>query len=282
MSYVLENLSEWERLEFQSTLPQYDYKKELKDFEVRQGSKILDAGCGSGVVTRYLAKLFPSAQIVGCDLASDRIQRSIQHSKEESSSDPSGMSANISFDVQDLSSLSYPSLSFDGIVCRYVLQHLSEEKRAQVLSGFHRCLKPGGYLHLIDYDGPFHNLFPQPPLVEEVLKKLELNPNLDLQIGRKLPALAIDAGFSKLKWRMELVEFQGESLAQETELLKTRLDYAQPFLTGLLGDSNKAQAFKKEFINALSDPRAVYFYNKVIVSAQRPQKTRETKLYRLK
>ena len=75
MGYALESKTEFERLEHQSTFPKYDYKKELEGFTtLSPGSTVLDAGCGSGVVSRYLATSNPNANVIGCDFSKQRVE----------------------------------------------------------------------------------------------------------------------------------------------------------------------------------------------------------------
>ena len=61
-AYVLENPHEFQRLEEQSAQPEYDFRSDLPALALPPGARILDAGCGSGIVARYLAERYPDAQ----------------------------------------------------------------------------------------------------------------------------------------------------------------------------------------------------------------------------
>lgn len=257
MPYALESTGEWERLERQSMLPHYDFTKELRDLVVRSGDLVLDAGCGSGIVTRYLAEQNPGARVVGCDFAAERLEIT----KEAAAHLP-----NARFEVQDLASLGFPERSFDAIVCRYVLQHINKDARDKALKEMLRCLKPNGRLHIIDFDGTLYNLYPQPPRVAKVLSRLEAANLVDLRIGRKLPAMLVDAGYVGIQWRIETLQFSGEELEQEVEMMRARLRNARGFLTSFLGSTRKFESFERGFLEALRDPRTVYFYNKFIAT----------------
>lgn len=101
MSYALEHRAECERLERQSELELYDYKSELRGLPVKEWTSILDAGCGSGVVRRYLATQHPKSHVVGCDFSGQRLEQA----REAAHTIP-----NLDFEQQDLGKLTY----FDG------------------------------------------------------------------------------------------------------------------------------------------------------------------------
>ncbi len=48
--------------------------KSLEPNSTNSPNQILDAGCGNGILTCYLAKLFPEAQVLGIDLSEDAIK----------------------------------------------------------------------------------------------------------------------------------------------------------------------------------------------------------------
>src|SRR5262245_38641467 len=122
MSYVLEGPDEAQRLEEQSENPNYDCRVELQGFSVKDNSRILDAGCGSGAVTRFLAESKSSSFIVGCDLSPERIDFARRAASKLS---------NVELHVCDLTNLRFEPSSFDGAVCRYVLQHLAGHGRVE-------------------------------------------------------------------------------------------------------------------------------------------------------
>jgi ubiquinone/menaquinone biosynthesis C-methylase UbiE len=265
MSYVLESKSEFDRLEQQSGLSAYDYQRELAlaGFPPPQeGMRLLDAGCGSGVLARHLARQHSGCTVVGCDISEIRVRQA---------QDVAGDLPNLQFEVRDLAQLDYPEGHFDVIICRYVLQHLTRETRSAALAGFHRCLKPGGRLVVIDFDGGFLNLHPQPSSwLQDALHTLETRFPVDLRIGRKLPHLLVLAGFSETRWRIDVLEWRDELLAQERMLLDERILALEPVLAAVLGGIPEAQRFRTEYLMALDTPGCVLFYNKFIVTGRKP------------
>jgi ubiquinone/menaquinone biosynthesis C-methylase UbiE len=265
MNYVLESKSEFERLEHQSSLSGYDYQRELALSglpPLQDGMRVLDAGCGSGIVTRHLAQEHPGCEVEGCDISELRVAQARDAAKDI---------PRLHFEVRDLARLDYPEARFDVILCRYVLQHLSAESREAALAGFLHCLKPGGRLVLIDFDGGFLNLHPQPsPWLQEALWKMETRFPVDLRIGRKLPHLLVTAGFTQTHWRIDVLEWRDELLAQERLLLDQRILALEPVLTPVLGSVSDARRFHREYMEVLDAPGCVLFYNKFIVTGRKP------------
>lgn len=268
--YVLEDQQEFDRLERQSKTQAYNFKKELSEFSPKKTGHLLDAGCGSGIVTRYLAERFPKASVIGCDASTDRINQAKPLGK---------LFKNCQFQVENLRALSFADQSLDGIVCRFVLEHLNGEQQREVIREFFRCLKPGGKLCLIDIEGYLYNVYPQTPLMSELFHVLDQANSVDLKIGKKLPNLVNAQGFSHLQWKIETHDFQGEAKQVESQLIRERFDQTLPALTQLLGSLEKAKKFTDEYLTVLNRPDAVLFYNKFIVQAEKP-KLKSLKLVR--
>ena len=264
-NYVLENINEFERLEKQSNNKSYNYEVELKDFSPKPNGAILDAGCGSGIVTRYLANKYPNAQVVGCDFSAQRISQATNHFHSVNHHLPS----NISFRAENLTNMTFNASSFDAINCRYVLEHMSNPDALQTLEEFHRCMRPNGKLSVIDIDGLIYNLFPRTNYLENSFTVIQNLSGIDLNIGRKLPFLITTAGFTNVQWKIETLQFQDEDLTDETQLIEERFELAMPTLTNVLGGENKAHQFVEEYFACLKKPGAVLFYNKFIISAEK-------------
>lgn len=258
--YILEHASEFERLEKQSQNKSYDYVSELKGFHPKVGATILDAGCGSGVVSRYLAEKFPQGKVIGCDASGDRILQASAMARNIS---------NLEFKQSDLLKTVFESSSFDAVICRYVLEHLKNEDAQVALSELHRCLRPGGIIHVIDIDGYLYNVFPQTEFMSQCFAKIRSAAAPDFHIGRRLPRMIADAGFVRVNWRIETMQFRGEELKGEIELVQDRFQQAMHFLESILGDERAARKFVSQYLEALSSPNAVLFYNKFVVTAEK-------------
>jgi SAM-dependent methyltransferase/predicted GNAT family acetyltransferase len=263
--YVLESPQEFQRLEEQSAQPEYDFRGDLPALVLPPGARILDAGCGSGIVSRYLAERYPDACVTGIDRAGQRIAQATEAARHVQ---------NLVFVEGDLTDPSTASdLSpgaFAFIVCRFVLEHLSAEGRATALARLRRSLAPGGVLCLIDVDGLFYNLYPTTERVRAGFAVLRDAAGFDLTVGRKLPRLLHDAGFVSIDWRAVAMGFTGASLASEARRVEQRLVQARPALAALLGDEDRLAGFIDDYLAALREPGAVLFYNRFVVTAITP------------
>ncbi len=80
--YALEDQHEFLRLEEQGRVVGYECEAEITSESVPIGAFILDAGCGSGIVSRFLATSYPEAQIIGYDLSEDRVSQATTVSQQ--------------------------------------------------------------------------------------------------------------------------------------------------------------------------------------------------------
>lgn len=102
------------------------------------GRVVLDAGCGTGYLSRQLCR--KGATVIGVDLASEMIAIAKQKSRSE------GLS--IDFHEDSCSELKTPpDEHFDLLVSNYVLMDLPDLEGA--IFAFHRVLKPGGIAVLV-------------------------------------------------------------------------------------------------------------------------------------
>jgi 2-polyprenyl-6-hydroxyphenyl methylase/3-demethylubiquinone-9 3-methyltransferase len=94
-----------------------------------RGQKWLDAGCGTGTISRWLAERGASV------LAIDGSDRMLAHASQSES---------VEYRKADVVKTGLPDSNFDGIVCSSVLEYLPSPELA--LTEFHRLLKAGGTL----------------------------------------------------------------------------------------------------------------------------------------
>ena len=99
-------------------------------------TRILDAGCGRGVISRMLARRYPGAQVDAIDLdaAGQERNRRIAHG--------TGL-ANCRFILADLVQLDAAG-QYDLIVSVDNLEHIEDD--LGILHGFHRAMRSGGAL----------------------------------------------------------------------------------------------------------------------------------------
>jgi 2-polyprenyl-3-methyl-5-hydroxy-6-metoxy-1,4-benzoquinol methylase len=111
----------------------------LKSLQGRNlaGSLWLDAGCGTGTLSRWLATR--GCSVLGVDAASEMVVAANQFARSKNYSD------RLSFvRIATISRLALDDRSLDGILCSSVLEYVPEPSAC--LTEFARVLKPGGLL----------------------------------------------------------------------------------------------------------------------------------------
>jgi ubiquinone/menaquinone biosynthesis C-methylase UbiE len=113
---------------------------------LRPGECVLDVGTGTGALALALKRAQPLADLIGID--PDPRALELARCKAERA----GLS--LRFDQAFGDALPYPGASFDRVTSSLMLHHLSTDEKASALREWRRVLKPGGRLHLLDFDGP--------------------------------------------------------------------------------------------------------------------------------
>ncbi|MCI0654488.1 MAG: bifunctional 2-polyprenyl-6-hydroxyphenol methylase/3-demethylubiquinol 3-O-methyltransferase UbiG [Methylococcaceae bacterium] len=98
-----------------------------------EGRKILDVGCGGGILSEALAKL--GARVTGIDLSADLIEIAELHGLE------SGLKVEYKKISAEALAAAEPE-SFDGITCMEMLEHVPEPE--SIVAACSVLLKPGG------------------------------------------------------------------------------------------------------------------------------------------
>lgn len=102
--------------------------------------KILDAGCGIGVYTILLGKIFTDAKVTGGDINKDKLISCLLLASQL-------YIKNVSFSYFDVTKISKKEvLTYDLIVSIDVLEHIDNYMEA--LKNFYRLLQNGGYLYI--------------------------------------------------------------------------------------------------------------------------------------
>lgn len=156
--------------------------------------RILDAGCGTGEITRRLAAVFPRAEILGVDVIGAHLKRARDAASE------AGLDRRVHFEEQSVYALDLPDDAFDLIVCRHVLHAIPQTR--EVLEELRRVLRPGGWIHLLVEDyGMIH--FEPRELDSDAFwqvapVKFGAATGTDLHVGRRTPRLLRELGFTRL------------------------------------------------------------------------------------
>ncbi len=109
---------------------------------------LLDAGCGTGDFSFYIAKKYPNCMITAIDITKDTLQQNRRMQKELHT-------PNISFTYQDLSTMKEKE-KYNFVFCIGTLIYFPKKKTKEIVINFTTSLKRGGYLYL---DLPQENFF---------------------------------------------------------------------------------------------------------------------------
>lgn len=108
--------------------------------------RVLDVGCGTGLLTLDLAvRLCHGGQAVGLDAA----PRMLAVARRKAA----GLD-NVRFDAAAAESLPYPTASFNHAVSAMFFHHVDRELKRRALDELQRVVKPGGRLVIVDVDTP--------------------------------------------------------------------------------------------------------------------------------
>lgn len=117
--------------------------------ELRPGERVLDVGCGTGVVARRAAEIVGSGgSVAGVDVAPDMIAVARSHA-------PVGPTP-IEWREGDATALPFHDESFDVVLCQMTLMFV--EDRLTALREMHRVLAPGGRV-ILTTPGPIQPTF---------------------------------------------------------------------------------------------------------------------------
>lgn len=256
MSYSMDALAEFKRLEEQAKQANYRISDEISFFSLEKGQKILDAGCGAGVLSSYLKSLQLEFDVYAVDQSSIRIGQLREKYPKD-----------FHISQEDICRLSFSDNYFDRIFCRYVLEHLETPELA--IKECYRVLRSAGKICLIDLDGVLFNLVTNDPLLTKFLNALKAAFRFDLFIGRRLPLLLKKAGFIDIKWSASTMCFVGEELRLEKENYKVRFDNAKNIFIEALGGKKNYELFLELYLKELENGN-VLFYNKFLVEGTKP------------
>ncbi|MBN1766618.1 MAG: methyltransferase domain-containing protein [Sedimentisphaerales bacterium] len=162
------------------------------DTSYTPGRKVLEAGCGTGSQTVFLAANSPQADITSMDISPDSLELARQRIDDANIT-------NVKFQQGDIFHLPFADSAFDDIFICFVLEHLPNPLEA--VSSLLRILKPGGSLTVIEGDHGSAYFHPDSRLARQTIQcliNLQARMNGNSLIGRELYPLLKKAGLEKV------------------------------------------------------------------------------------
>jgi SAM-dependent methyltransferase len=154
------------------------------------GSRVLEAGCGTGAQTVTLARRSPGARFTSVDVSAESLAAARRRVEEE------GLD-NVELVRADVLDLPFAPGSFDGVFVCFVLEHLA--RPADALAGLRDLLRAGGTITVVEGDHDSAIFHPDSVAARDAIDcqvRLQREAGGDANIGRRLYPLLVEAGFA--------------------------------------------------------------------------------------
>jgi len=120
----------------------------IRQATISSGHRVLEIGCGTGNLAILAKRLNPTTQVVGIDPDPKALARARRKAQRNE--------AALQFDPGFSEALPYPDASFDRVLSAFMLHHVQPEGKLLAVREARRVLKPGGSLHLVDFEEGQH------------------------------------------------------------------------------------------------------------------------------
>ncbi len=181
------------RLEFRGTDPTFTRWREayLDRLALASDARVLDLGCGTGVVSRGIAARSGFAgQVVGLDHSPRLIEAARRLTAE------AGMADRVTFEAGDATALPYPDAAFDAVVAHTTISHVGDP--LALLTEAARVVRPAGRIAVFDGDYASWTFDHPDPVFAKAMDEAFIatvvnNP----RVLRELPRLLRQAGLER-------------------------------------------------------------------------------------
>src|SRR5262245_60641896 len=163
--------------------------------DIAAGERVLDVGCGSGAITREIARrVGTNGLAVGLDQSPTLLAVARELAEE------AGVGDRTEFREGDALGLPFADRSFDAVVCVTVLSHVPSGEAA--IPEFVRVLNPGGRLGVFDFDSDMTTFtHPDRALTRRIVAAASDATAVDGWLVRRLPLHFQRAGLVDVRVR---------------------------------------------------------------------------------
>lgn len=131
-----------------------DRDRLLDAFPWRGDERVLDVGCGRGLMLIGAAERIPRGQAVGVDIWRDEDQSANRPEATLANAAAAGVAARVEVLTADMTALPFPDGGFDLVLSAWAIHNLpNADARRQALAEMLRMLRPGGRLLVTDISG---------------------------------------------------------------------------------------------------------------------------------
>jgi SAM-dependent methyltransferase len=229
------------------------------------GANVLDAGCGTGEITARLAAKYGGASFVGIDVEEPHLERARARCAQ--------FGERVRFELGDAHHLAFDDDTFDLVVCRHVLQAVSDPRR--VLEEIRRVTKPGGRVHLIAEDYGMLHCYPTEldpdEFWQQIPPRYSAAVGCDLHVGRKTFTHLHDLGMTGI--RADYVVVDTLRVPRET-FARIWEAWRDGYTDGISEHSGRPRAEIerrwREMIDCVRDPRGYALWQVPVWTARKP------------
>ena len=123
----------------------------LDSLDLKGEEKVLDAGCGLGLMGIGAAKRLKTGKVTGVDVWDSSVLSGNSSDAAKANAKLEGVADKVRFETGDLRKLVYPEKSYDVAVSALAIHNLGgREDRDKAVRELWRILKPGGQVLILD------------------------------------------------------------------------------------------------------------------------------------
>lgn len=220
-------------------------KRLVERLGLEQGARVLDVGCGTGRLARWLAeRLGPTGSVVGIDPVEHRISVARSHA------------GSARFEVGQAEDLgAFADASFDAVCLSSVLHWVADKARA--LAEIRRVLRPGGRVAVTTLPQELSRASTVALVLQPVLQRPPYADHVDRSLGRR-GCTSTELVSLVLESRLELVELHVTPTASDHESGEAFVEFAEASSFGNLlamVPEHLRAAFRADLVAAFESQR---------------------------